>query len=251
MSTDLDNLEADEAEAPSAPFWMTTFSDMVTLLLVFFVLIVSMSSVQIEKFKEALSYFQGQTGVLKNRAAIPSSTAPINSPDREIENAEKYQEFIAKLKEKDLADKVQVNLSEQGIHVIITDSLMFRSGHAELIDPSRTILRLLSEVISEDVESIVVEGHTDTRPIRTPVYPSNWELSAARAGSVIRFLREQENARPPDRYVAIGYGEHHPKASNATAEGRAKNRRVEILLSWDPWQNKINPKLPQQQEMAE
>lgn len=244
MSTELDELEDDGVEAPSAPFWMTTFSDMVTLLLVFFVLIVSMSSVQVEKFKQALSYFQGQTGVLKNEAMVPNT--PTKTPEREVKNAEKYREFIANLKEKNLADKVQVNLSEQGLHVIITDSLMFRSGEAELINPSRTILRLLSQAITDDVKSIVVEGHTDTQPINTTAFPSNWELSAARAASVIRFLQNQENSRPPDKYVAIGYGEHHPKVSNTSAEGRAKNRRVEILLSWEPWQNKINPKLPTQ-----
>ncbi len=245
MNTELDDLEDDGIEEPNAPFWMTTFSDMVTLLLVFFVLIVSMSSVQVEKFKQALSYFQGQTGVLKNEAIVPN--LPTNTPEKEVKNAEKYRDFIAKLKEKNLADKVQVNLSEQGLHVIITDSLMFRSGEAVLIDPSRTILRLLSEAIDDDVKAIVAEGHTDTKPIHTTVFPSNWELSAARAASVIRFMQSQENARPPDKYVAIGYGEHHPKVSNATAEGRAKNRRVEILLSWEPWQNKINPKLPTQQ----
>lgn len=249
MSPELDEME-DDVEAPSAPFWMTTFSDMVTLLLVFFVLIVSMSSVQVEKFKEALSYFQGQTGVLKNKAVVPSSTSQVNTPSK-ARNAENYREFIAKLKEKDLADKVQVNLTEQGIHVTITDSLMFRSGQAILIDPSRTILRLLSEVITEDVKSIVTEGHTDTEPISTAAFPSNWELSAARAASVIRFLQNQENALPPDRYIAIGYGEHHPRASNATAEGRAKNRRVEILLSWQPWQNKISPQLPKQPKTEE
>lgn len=248
MSTELDELD-DGVEAPSAPFWMTTFSDMVTLLLVFFVLIVSMSSVQVEKFKQALSYFSGRTGVLKNEAMVPNT--PTNTPVQEVKNAEKYREFIANLKENNLADKVQVNLSDQGIHVIITDSLMFRSGQAELIDPSRTILRLLSRAITDDVESIVVEGHTDNQPINTTAFPSNWELSAARAASVIRFLQHQENARSPDRYVAIGYGEHHPKTSNTTSEGKAKNRRVEILLSWQPWQNKIDPKLPTQSASRE
>jgi chemotaxis protein MotB len=244
MSTELEDLD-DGVEAPSAPFWMTTYSDMITLLLVFFVLIVSMSSVQVQKFKQALSYFQGQTGVLKNDAVVPNP--PTNTPKQELQYAEKYEQFIARLKEKNLADKVQVNLSDKGIHVIITDSLMFRSGEAKLIDPSRTILRLLSQIITDDVESIVAEGHTDNRPINTTAFPSNWELSAARAASVIRFLQEQERARPPDRYVAIGYGEHHPKHSNQTTEDRAQNRRVEILLSWEPWQNKINPTLPAQQ----
>ena len=92
---------------------------------------------------------------------------------------------------------------------------------------------------------MVVEGHTDNRPISTNTYPSNWELSAARAAAVIRFMRRRPSPLEADAFVALGYGEHHPRASNTTAEGRAKNRRVEILLSWEPWQNKINPTLAQ------
>jgi chemotaxis protein MotB len=117
---------------------------------------------------------------------------------------------------------------------------MFRSGEATLLAPSRDILRRIADVVTGHAAAVVVEGHTDDQPIHTTAYPSNWELSGARASSVVRFFLEQENALEPDDYVAIGYGEHHPKATNRTLEGRAKNRRVEILFSWNPWQNKLN-----------
>ncbi len=232
---DLDDQEDDGA--PSAPFWMTTFSDMVTLLLTFFVLIVSMSTVEIRKFTEALSYFQGRTSVLVNDAVVQSTTRRVINDFRTREQLDRYEELLEYLRENELEDKVQVNLTDNGLHVTITDSVMFASGSAELIDPSRTVLRRIRAVLGSDVESVIVEGHTDDRPIRTALFPSNWELSSGRAASVVRFLLDEEEDLPPSRYLAVGYGEHRPVESNATAAGRSRNRRVEILFSWEKWQN--------------
>ncbi|GIV61239.1 MAG: membrane protein [Rhodothermaceae bacterium] len=232
-----------EDDEPSAPFWMTTFSDMTTLLLTFFVMIVAMSEVEVKKFKEALSYFQGRTSFLNHDAVIPPPAQQIITPRPESTNiAEKYEAVLKYLKEKGLEDKVQVNLREEGVHVMISDSVMFRSGEAEIIEPSRSLLKMIAGVLSEDIAGVLVEGHTDDRPIHTSRYPSNWELSAARAAAVVRFLLEQNSALPPERYAAVGYGEFQPVASNTTAAGRAKNRRVEILFSFEPWQkNPMNP----------
>ena len=233
---DLDH-EEDSAGPPSAPFWMTTFSDMVTLLLTFFVLIVSMSTVEIRKFTEALSYFQGQTSILINDAAVPPASRPTVNRFQSREQAERYAELLDFLHEEGLSDKVQLNLTDRGLHVTITDSVMFESGSADLIDKSRVVLRRIRAVLGTAVESVVVEGHTDDRPIHTAMFPSNWELSSGRAASVVRFLLEEEDHLPPSRYLAVGYGEHRPVESNATAAGRARNRRVEILFSWETWQN--------------
>lgn len=240
MSADFE-IENEDEGPQGAPFWMTTYSDMVTLLLTFFVLIVSMSEIKIQKFQEALSFFQGSTGVLMNKA-ITGSINQTNPPDPElIRHSEQYERLMAYLEENNLTDKVEVNLTDIGLHVVITDSVMFLSGQADLIEPSRTILRLIAGVMRHHVESVVVEGHTDTQPINTAVYPSNWELSAARASSVIRFLLEQEGALDPSRYLAVGHGEYRPVETNETAAGRARNRRVEILFSWEKWQNEKSP----------
>ncbi len=228
-------------DLPTAPFWMATFSDMMTLLLVLFVLIVSMSKVEVEKFKEAISYFQGRTGVLQNNAAL-QQPQPFQSPmqERRIEALTSY------LEEKGLEDKVRVEVTEEGVRTVITDSVMFESGRAELIEPASTVLSLLAGVIDADVQAVAVEGHTDSRPIQTSKYPSNWELSAARASSVVRFLQTQEDVLDPGQYAAIGYGEHRPVAPNQTADGRAQNRRVEILFSWKSWP-KTNPSNPKKE----
>lgn len=219
-------------EAPTAPFWMATFSDMATLLLTFFVLIVSMSEVEVKKFKDALSNFQGRTGVLQFDALTPT-VGTINRVGEEDKRkrAQKFEEVLKYLKENDLEDKVQVNLTQEGLHVSITDSVMFSAGRSDLLPISKKILHLVSEVLDDDVHAVRVEGHTDDRPIRTGRFPSNWELSAGRAASVVRYLLELETAHDPAIYTAVGYGEHHPVESNDTAEGRASNRRVEILFS--------------------
>ena len=237
---DLDDLIDEGDDLPSAPFWMTTFSDMVTLLLTFFVLIVSMSEVEIKKFEEALSFFQGRPSMLTHDSVIPPVREQPLVTLGAGEQAARYETLLSYLEEHGLQDMVQVNMTEDGLHVVITDSVMFRSGEAALVEPSRTILRMIADVVAENVQSVIVEGHTDDRPISTAAFPSNWELSGARASSVVRFLLDQANALEPDQYVAIGYGEHHPKTTNDTARGRTQNRRVEILFSWEPWQNQLN-----------
>ena len=241
--SDLDDLNKDDDDMPTAPFWMTTFSDMVTLLLTFFVLIVAMSEVEVKKFEEALSYFQGRPSLLSHDTVIPQAKQRPILKSASPEQIRRYEELLAYLKENGLEDKVRVNMTDQGLHVVITDSVMFSSGQATLIEPSRTVLQMVAHVLVQKVSSVVVAGHTDDRPIATSQFPSNWELSGARASSVVRFLLEQETALEPDDYVAIGHGEYQPRESNETAKGRAQNRRVEILFSWEKWQNPLNAEL--------
>lgn len=230
MSTLDDITLDDEDDLPTAPFWLTTYSDMVTLLLTFFVLIVSMSEVEVKKFQEALSYFHGHKSVLAFESMVPPVYPREQQEQILKEAAQRYDELLAFLQSSGLADKVEVELTERGLHVTITDSVVFASGSAVLLASSREVLAKISGVMGEAVASVEVEGHTDNLPIGTSVFPSNWELSAARAASVVRFFLEQENALDPGHYSAIGRGEFHPVASNDTAAGRSRNRRVEILF---------------------
>jgi chemotaxis protein MotB len=247
----------EEDDDPSAPFWMTTFSDMATLLLTFFIMIVSMSSVEVEKFKEAISYFQGRTSFLSHDAVLPPTQQQIvaveSAGGQELtdrENAQRFEALLDYLESEGLEDKVQVNLTEKGLHVVIVDSIMFASGEAELLPQSKEILVQVAGVLKETAKAVVVEGHTDDRPISTTRFPTNWELSGSRAFSVVRFLQGQPSTLDPSGYVGIGHGQYRPVESNDTAAGRAKNRRVEILFSWEPWQNSNNPpeKTPEPKE---
>ncbi len=235
-----DDVGDEEMEGPTAPFWMVTFSDMVTLLLTFFVMIVSMSEVEVKKFKEALSYFQGRTSVLSHDSVTPAMNQQLMSIAQSKDQAERYEDLMQYLEENDLDEKVEAQLTPNGLHLTIADSVMFNSGEAVLIEPSRTVLRFIAGLLDDRIKAIIVEGHTDDRPIATHRYPSNWELSSARATSVVRFMLSINQIPDASRYVAIGYGEQRPLAMNATAAGRARNRRVEIFLSWIPWQNAIN-----------
>lgn len=244
MSSDLD-IPEEEDDAPSAPFWMATFSDMATILLTFFVMIVAMSEVEVKKFKEALSYFQGRSGILANEAIAPPMQTPMiatpNAPS--FQDVQRYEEVLQYLDENQLSDRVEVYLTERGLHVIMTDSVMFASGQADLLPSSMTVLAIVSQVLQRGVQSVVVEGHTDNQPIGTQVFPSNWELSAARASAVVRYLTNLDSALPRDHYAAIGYGEHRPIQDNSTAAGRSRNRRVEILFSWEKWNPQTKPEI--------
>lgn len=229
-----DTGEDDDGDMPTAPFWMTTYGDIMTLLVTFFVLLISMSEIRMKKFKDAISNFQRQPGMFAgSESVVPSDYSSASTEARR--RSKQYQQFLEKIEARGLEDKIQANLTEEGIHVVIADSLMFRTGQARLIEPSRTVLRELTNLLNEDVESVVVEGHTDDRPIDTERFPSNWELSTARAASSVRFLQKNAPEYDPSRFQAVGHGSTRPRAPNDTREGRAQNRRVEIMFNWRSW----------------
>jgi len=241
--TSIDDDAEDGPGMPTAPFWMTTYGDIMTLLVTFFVLLISMSEIRMKRFNDAISNFQRQPGVFSGRSSVVPLESP-GTPDSQTKaqkRNQRYQSFLKKLREKGLQDDIQANLVEDGIHVVIADSLMFRTGRARLIEPSRSVLRLLTDLLTDDIKSVVVEGHTDDRPINTDRFPSNWELSTARAAASVRFLQENAPEYDPSRFTAVGYGSNHPRAANETSDGRARNRRVEILFSWRSWDNQDNP----------
>jgi chemotaxis protein MotB len=125
-------------------------------------------------------------------------------------------------------DLVDVSFTENRVRVNMKDKMLYASGSAHLSNTAVTALRDISRVLTTVPNAIQVEGNTDNRPIHTEEFPSNWELSAARAASVVHLLTRM--GVDPSRLSAIGYGEHHPAASNDSEEGRAKNRRVTLVI---------------------
>ncbi|WP_263785541.1 OmpA/MotB family protein [Salinibacter grassmerensis] len=230
--------EDDGDDMPTAPFWMTTYGDIMTLLVTFFVLLISMSEIRMKKFRDAISNFQRQPGMFSgSKSVVPADYSSGSSQSRARKRAEQYEEFLKRIEERGLGDKIQADLKKEGIHVVIADSLMFRTGQARLLEPSQTVLRELANLLSRDVGSVVVEGHTDNRPIETRRFPSNWELSTARAASSVRFLQNTAPEYDSSRFKAVGHASTDPRASNKTDEGRARNRRVEIMFNWRSWNN--------------
>jgi chemotaxis protein MotB len=229
----------EEAE-PTAPFWMATFSDMVTLLLAFFVMLVAMSSVEVKKFEEAMSYFTGKRGMMEEEGLMPGVMGVVAEPEPE-EQTSRFEELQQYVEEAGLEGKVEVDLLREGIRVTLVDEIAFTSGSAALIGEAPELLRRVAKVASH-AAAVQVEGHTDTEPISSSTFPSNWELSAARAASVVRFLLDTPEAIDAEDYIAVGYGEFQPRDTNDTPEGKRRNRRIAILLRTQPLD--LSPSIP-------
>ena len=129
------------------------------------------------------------------------------------------------------SDELSVEIKNGKVYVSMSDKLLFKSGSSTVEDKGKEALKLLADVLNKNTDiDILVEGHTDNVPIKTAVYKDNWDLSVARATSIVRILT-LDHKIAPTRLTASGKGEYFPRADNDTAEGRAKNRRTEIILS--------------------
>jgi chemotaxis protein MotB len=178
------------------------------------------------------------TGSANTAAAKPMTSAQLQAALNSMSASIAEQDNFVKLKQKldayakahGFGNKVQTVIERRGLVVrVLTDNLLFDSGSATLQPGADQLLNEVAQLLNLDpTHPITVEGHTDNQPIATAQFPSNWELSTARATNVVRFLI----SRGVNRYRlgAVGYADLHPIASNATAAGRAHNRRVEIVL---------------------
>jgi len=228
--------------------WLTTYSDMVTLVLCFFVMLYAFSSLDVIKFQRALISLQGALGILPGGQTLSpepmQQTGPgpqfrmIFVPD--MEQMEAVQAEIEQvLREVGMEDAVVTQIEERGLVVRFTERALFDSGRADIRPDARLVLERIAGVIGQIPNHVRVEGHTDNRPINTYRFPTNWELSTARATAVIRHFIEVHGLDPL-RLSAAGYGEYRPIADNATPEGRQLNRRVDIVIlfqgqsRWEP-----------------
>ena len=229
-----------EAEGPKgSPAYMTTYGDMMTLLLCFFVLIVSFSTMEIEKFKAAAASLKGALSVLPYQAKVQPSPVQMQRPTKgetKKQKSRKRSRAIVKLRkmirERNLGKIVKVRENQAGVHVTIGDPALFDSGRTEIKSGILPILNQIVEVVYTGGELIRVEGHTDNLPIKTAQFRDNWDLSIGRALSVIRYIRSRQGDLDPRSLRPVGCGEFHPVASNDTPEGRAMNRRVEIFVEF-------------------
>ncbi|NLK20767.1 MAG: OmpA family protein [Epulopiscium sp.] len=238
----------DEVKA-GAPEWMNTYGDMVTLLLTFFILLFSMSTVDIAKFRAFINSMEGSIGILAGGSTIGDGSEVGNGinqlPDLEkfleettkqvemqsIEELKKmHADFKTYIKENNLEGKIAAQLSDYYVTLTFDDGVLFDSGQANLKPSAVDILDKLGVQLSKYPNNrIRFEGHTDNRPINTAQFPSNWELSAARAIAVAKYYINELKFNPK-QFSTEGFGEYVPIANNATPEGRAKNRRVEIKI---------------------
>ena len=220
--------------------WLVSYADFITLLFAFFVVMYSISSVNEGKFRTVSESIQA---ALRPVTSPPAARIHFDLGDyksslvptigQKIQFVRQIVEVLNKMNNTDvqIQDKVTVRQTDQGVLITIADSLVFESGQAEIRKDALPLLEGLAEVlaVNTSVKEIRVQGHTDNVPIRSALFPSNWELSAVRAVMVTRVLTELYRIHP-EQVSAVGHAEFHPLTDNLTPENRAKNRRVEILV---------------------
>lgn len=223
-------------QPPGSPAWMTTYSDLVTQLLAFFVLLFSLSSISESKYQEIAASLRGAlTGspsVLKGGLNPLGENLPFEieiTPHIDTEYREIYEEIEAMLAEEGVGAAVEIYSEERGMVISFKEKIFFTIGSADLLPEARNLLLRVGRILAADDHDIRVEGHTCDLPIRTASFPSNWELSTSRATNVTRFLIEEVGIAP-SRLGATGYAEFRPIVPNNSDENRVRNRRVDILL---------------------
>ncbi len=224
-------------KAPNHERWLLTYADLITLLMTFFVILYALSLMDQKKFgrmAESLrvALGKGSPSIMEvNQGNMVQSMGEMRSDSVEsmqIENAK--NEIGAFLKENNLDEEIQTDTNSDGnIEIFLNDGILFAPGQASLKPAGVMMLRKIGFLIAKIDNSIVIEGHTDNIPISNGIYASNWELSAARALSVEKFLIDAAFVKPTKTSIH-GYGEFKPVSPNTTAENRARNRRVAIVI---------------------
>lgn len=221
--------------------WLVSFADFMTLLFALFVVLFAISQVDAQKMKtvsesleQAFGITPGSTSVLPNPAAPAAvNVVPPVVSQRELETLRELKIRLDEaLKEDQLRESVNIELQTRGLTISLRDAAFFDSGSADL----RTAVKAKLERFLAQLEGVPndmrIEGHTDSVPIYSERYPSNWELSGARAGSMLRFMIERTSVRPRQLSIA-GYADQRPIADNSKEEGRQRNRRVDIVILTD------------------
>jgi chemotaxis protein MotB len=224
--------------------WLVSYADFITLLFAFFVVMYAISSVNEKKYQilsESLGAAFGKPP--PPPVAHPISETALTQPLLEFPKKSRVNDALKREREQMTTiarnilnalaplvqeGKVRVTQQSRGITVEINASVLFAPGEARLTPESGAALRAVADVLKDDHHAIQVEGHTDNIPISTAVFPSNWELSAVRASSVVRLFIG--SGVDEERLTAVGFGSTQPVGDNLTPEGRLRNRRVQVMI---------------------
>ncbi|MBK1809854.1 OmpA family protein [Clostridium sp. YIM B02505] len=225
--------------------WLIPYADMLTLLLALFIVMFAMSKVDSQKLQRLSAefnvIFSGGSSVMSeggtDTTAVVQSQAANAGTSTEKSNTQKEEDTMNQLKQsleseiesKGYAEKVKVELNKEGLEVSIQDAVLFNSGDAQVLQNVNPLLIEISKMVRGLDNEIKIVGHTDNVPITTSKFRSNWDLSAMRAINVMNFMVNSGGVGT-NKISIQAYGEYRPKYSNDTAEGRSKNRRVEIFI---------------------
>jgi chemotaxis protein MotB len=242
----------EEEEHENHERWLITYADMITLLMVLFIVLFSISQVDLAKFKQfkaGLTEFgNGESSLIElhegglltepQLAALTEAENALAEKNADAKSAEQEQvtlrqaqaQITEQLALAGLEKAAQFRYEGRGLVVtIVTDRVLFAPGSADLTVGGQAILDVVSDALAPLPNLLAIEGHTDSVPISTDRFPSNWELSTARATSVLRAIVTGHGI-DPDRLSAAGYADQRPLAPNDSVDGRAQNRRVEIVV---------------------
>ncbi len=212
--------------------WLLTYSDLITLLLGLFVILYASSQVDMKKYQKYVSAFAsvfgggGESGSMPGQNGVLSSPMPQSSIAGPRELDRRVKSAVSSVLKKGDA---MLTEDERGITVHLLEKLMFDQGKAELKPEAYPALDTLGFLLQSIPNQIRIEGHTDNTPIHTAQYPSNWQLSVARAMTVGYYLLTHYQIRP-EKVAIVGYGEYHPLVPNDTPAHKAENRRVDIVI---------------------
>ena len=220
--------------------WMLTFADLTMLLLTFFVLLLTMSSMDTKKLRNIMTHFRASTGVLEFSGAgqvysLGNFINQYNDADSLLVVDQNH--FLAKIKlvtniKKKLEDsnkQVTLTEDERGVALAFHGNILFNPGKTTLREDAYPVLDVIADAIKTCPNDILIMGHTDNTPIKSKLYPSNWELSAYRGLSVLDYFLKKKGLLP-ERFSVGGYGFSRPLHPNTTPKNRALNRRVEIIF---------------------
>lgn len=221
-----------------APAWVVTFGDLMSLLLCFFVLLLSFSEMDRNKYRIV-------SGAMKNAFGIQRKRPVFESPKGQRMISKEFDQAIVLIRVEDVIDPINQQLAEEfsefkdSIDIVVEEDEVtirmmgeatFDTGQTELRKEFAPLLLKIGEILGRTKGEIIIAGHTDNIPLKGGPYKSNLGLSMARAGSVAEFLLKSTSL-DPKRISAVGFGEYRPLESNDTEQGRQKNRRVEIVVT--------------------
>lgn len=253
-----------EEEAGEA--WLLPYSDLMTLLLAVFIVLFAVSKIDQTKAVEISEAFSenmtsAAAGASSAEGEAEASASPeeieilpeeVSTPpepevvpeeelstflgQQELDNLEELKTELNLMFENEGLTYIVTSIDKRGLVISLSNAVLFESGSAAVKDNNKNALIKIAETINKLDNYLRIEGHTDNIPISTSAYPSNWELSTARASSVVRLFITECNVSP-EKVVAVGYGEHKPVADNSTQEGRSENRRIDIIVLSEKYNN--------------
>ena len=206
--------------------WAVTYGDLMSYLMIFFLVLFSFSvakkdKVKNRKYEESLVNIQKAFGGKGDEKRVERAKVQ----EQEDQVADMIKQSMAA---NQMSGLVQIDSNEHRVRLVLTEAVLFDSGKADLKERAKEVLAPIVAELKKLPNEVLVEGHTDNVPMHKGPYSTNWELSMARAYSVIQFL--EQSGMAPKRLAGIGYGENRPVTDNTSLEGRAKNRRIEISL---------------------